>query len=78
MLSECILYYLEKSAKLVHDWFSQRVTFRKTHRQAQPQPCRHINMYLSTAAVHCIHVLLPHNLDRRVWRDLIIARKELY
>lgn len=67
------------------DWFSQRVTFqkkkrekrekKKTHRQAQPQPCRHKNMYLSTTVAHCIHMLLPHNLDRGVWRDLIIAHK---
>lgn len=32
------------------------------------------NMYLSATVEHCIHVLL-HNLDRGVWRDLIIAHK---
>lgn len=32
-------------------------------------------MYLSITTTHCIHVLLPNNLDSALWRDLIIARK---
>lgn len=31
-------------------------------------------MHLTTVA-HCIHVQLPHNLDRGVWMDLIITYK---